>query len=48
MVIYLFNQNSDEQIYSTKTEIMPISTFDLSEYLAYNNYLRNVLKNIKK
>ena len=48
MVIYLFNQNSDQQIYSTKTEIMPISTFDLSEYLAYNNYLKNVLKKYKE
>ena len=47
MIIYLLNQKPNQESYFTKTEIAPISTFDLSEYSAYNNYLKNVSNKYK-
>ncbi len=40
MFIYLFSQKSEQIRYTAKTKILPISTFDVSDYSAYNSYLK--------
>ena len=40
MFIYLISQKSEQISYTAKTKILPISTFDVSDYSAYNSYLK--------
>ena len=40
MFIYLISQKSEQISYTAKTKILPISTFDVSDYSAFNSYLK--------
>lgn len=42
-IIYLSNQKSSKIIFDTKTEIDPISFFDISEYNSYNHFLKSYI-----
>ena len=46
-IIYHLNQNPNQIKYNVKTTIEPISIFNISEYYAYNNYLKNYYYNNK-
>ena len=46
--IYSINQESNNVLIKAKTEIRPISTFDISEYELYNTYLKQNGSGYKK